>query len=231
MSRPGWRFFPCAGEGPLTDLLRSRYDAYVGAVRGQLFSPAFGWLGGLVVLVDLLSALHRGAAAFADAAAALAEVAEALRWGGPAVLPDWLSALLGLGITRVAFAASKSDHVAERQRGNLAALAAALTHLPIGRFVHTASFAIAAVRCTEDLVWTLEGHPVSAVRGRVVGAERAGRSYPGEVPDKPPGPDFWAHPFLAPPDFEPLRLPLEGRGGVANVALDALLGFLLEDVL
>jgi hypothetical protein len=229
---PPWlEFFPHSGEGPLAGLLRSRYEAYVAAVRAQLFSPAFGGLAGLVVLADLLSALHGGAAAFADATAALAEVAEALRWRGPALLPDWLSALLGLGISRVAFVASKSDHVAERQRSNLAALAAAVTRLPVGRFMRTASFAVAAVRCTEDVVWTLDGHPVSAVRGRVAGAERAGRSYPGEVPDKPPGPEFWAHPFLALPNFEPMRLPLDGRGGVPHVNLDALLGFLLEDVL
>jgi predicted YcjX-like family ATPase len=229
---PPWlEFFPWPGEGPLAGLLRARYEAYVAAVRAQLYSPAFGGLGGLVVLADLLSALHGGAAAFADATAALAEVAEALRWRGPALLPDWMSALLGLGISRVAFVASKSDHVADRQRGNLAALAAALAGPPLGRFMRTASFAVAAVRCTEDVVWTLDGHPVSAVRGRVAGAERAGRSYPGEVPDKPPGPEFWAHPFLALPDFEPMRLPLDGRGGVPNVNLDALLGFLLEDVL
>jgi predicted YcjX-like family ATPase len=229
---PPWlEFFPHSGEGPLAGLLRSRYEAYVAAVRAQLFSPAFGGLAGLVVLADLLSALHGGAAAFADATAALAEVAEALRWRGPALLPDWLSALLGLGISRVAFVASKSDHVAERQRSNLAALAAAVTRLAVGRFMRTASFAVAAVRCTEDVVWTLDGHPVSAVRGRVAGAERAGRSYPGEVPDKPPGPEFWAHPFLALPNFEPMRLPLDGRGGVPHVNLDALLGFLLEDVL
>jgi len=229
---PPWlEFFPYPGDGPLAALLRSRYEAYVEAVRTQLFSPAFGQVNALVVLADLLSALHDGPAAFADTTAALAEVAEALRWRGPALLPNWLAAVLGFGISRVAFVASKSDHVAERQRGNLAALAAALTRLPIGRFVRTASFAVAAVRCTEDVVWTLEGHPVSAVRGRLLGAERAGRSYPGEVPDKPPGPEFWAHPFLALPDFEPMRLPLGGRGGVPNVNLDALLAFLLEDVL
>ena len=87
------------------------------------------------------------------------------------------------------------------------------------------------MRCTEDVVWTLDGHPVSAVRGRVAGAERAGRSYPGEVPDRPPGPEFWAHPFLALPDFEPMRLKQGGKGGVPHVNLDALLAFLLEDVL
>ncbi len=229
---PPWmEFFPAAGEGPLTELLRERYDAYVLAVRDQLMAPAFSRVDRLVVLADLLSALHAGPAAFADATAALAEVAEALRWGGPALLPDWLAAVLGLGISRVAFAATKSDHVAERQRGNLAALAAAVTALPLRGGLRSAAFAVSSVRCTEDVVWTLDGHPVSAVRGRVVGAERAGRSYPGEVPDKPPGPGFWTHPFLALPDFEPIRLPLGGKAGVPHVNLDALLAFLLEDVL
>jgi predicted YcjX-like family ATPase len=57
------------------------------------------------------------------------------------------------------------------------------------------------------------------------------RSYPGEVPDRPPAPDFWAHPFLALPAFEPMRLQDGGRLGVPNIGLDALLGFLLGDVL
>ena len=229
---PPWlEFFPLGAESPLAGLLRARYDAYVGAVRQQLVDPSFGRVDRLVVLVDLLSALHGGPAAFADAVAALAEVAEALRWSGSSLLPDWLTALLGYGISRVAFAATKSDHVADRQRGNLAALAAAVTRLPPRSGLQTEAFAVSSVRCTEDVVWTLDGHPVSAVRGRVAGAERAGRSYPGEVPDKPPGPEFWTHPFLALPDFEPLRLPQGGRGGVPHVNLDALLAFLLEDVL
>ena len=57
------------------------------------------------------------------------------------------------------------------------------------------------------------------------------RSYPGEVPDAPPDDAFWAHPFLALPQFEPIRPPEDGRGGVPQLGLDALLAFLLEDVL
>ena len=130
----------------------------------------------------------------------------------------------------MAFAATKADHVADRQRGNLAALMRSLTEVP-GSSVKTGHFAIASVRCTEDFVWTLEGRPVSAVRGRVLGQQVMTRSYPGEVPDRPPEGDFWAHPFLALPHFEPMRLPDGGRFGVPNIGLDALLTFLLEDVL
>ncbi|MEF8763302.1 YcjX family protein, partial [Stenotrophomonas sp. A3_2] len=105
-----------------------------------------------------------------------------------------------------------------------------LTPVP-GGGVATAHFALASVRCTEDFVLRLEGRPVSAVRGRVLGQERAAVSYPGEVPDRPPDAEFWAHPFLALPQFEPVRLPDGGHYGVPNIGLDAVLGFLLEDVL
>lgn len=230
---PPWiGFFPLPGNGRLAGLLRGRYDRYRQQVREDLVAPSFGRIDRLIVLADLLTALHAGADAFADAAAALGAVAEALQFRRSLpLLPSWLAALapalLG-GIGRVAFAASKADHVADRQRGNLAALVASLTPASA---VTARGFAAASVRCTEDVVWTLEGRPVSAVRGRVAGEAKAGRSYPGEVPDRPPDASFWAHPFLALPDFEPLRLALGGRGGVPHIGLDTLLAFLLEDLL
>lgn len=231
---PPWlQFFPLPGGGPLAGLLGRRYDAYRQAVRAEMLAPGLGQLDRLVVLADVLSALHAGAEAFAEAAEALGAVASVLRrraWW------DVLSPLLALifpalgGIQRVAYCASKADHVASRQRGNLAALVRAMTHTA-GAGGTEASLAIAAVRCTEDVVWTLDGRPVSAVRGRVEREGKAGRSYPGEVPDGLPDAAFWNHPFLSLPDFEPIRVPAGGLGGVANVALDQLLLFLLEDLL
>jgi predicted YcjX-like family ATPase len=229
---PPWMaFFPMQDASPLAMLMHDRYQAYAASIREDLVAPSFGRVDRLVVLADLLTALHAGPSAFADTAEALESVAAALRWEGPMLLPGWLSDMLGWGISRVAFAATKSDHVAERQRGNLASLAGRLTRMRDRAGLRHEAFAIAAMRCTEDVVWTLDGHPVSAVRGRVSGAARAGRSYPGEVPDRPPGPEFWQHPFLALPDFEPMRLPQGGRGGVPHVNLDTLLVFLLDDLL
>lgn len=237
---PPWMaFFPAIGTGGLVRLLRQRYDAYLQAVRREMVAPLFGRVDRLVVLADLLSALHAGPAAYADVAAALTAVAGALRWqrgwldGLPLLrdlpLPRWL---MPGGIRRVAFAASKSDHVAARQRGNLAALVRRLTSLPReAASAATGAFAVASIRCTEDFVWTLDGRPVSAVRGRVVGESQMTRSYPGEVPSEPPDPAFWAHPFLALPDFEPMRLGEAGRTGVPHIGLDELLLFLLRDVL
>ena len=78
---PGWMpFFPHVGSGGLQGLLGQRYGMYVEAVQRDLSDPLFGNLDRLVVLVDLLSALHRGAGPFGDAQAALAEAAGALRW-------------------------------------------------------------------------------------------------------------------------------------------------------
>jgi predicted YcjX-like family ATPase len=230
---PYMHFFPLLGHGPLASLLRTRFDAYVEAVRRDLISPLFGDLDRLVVLADILSALHQGPAAFADAQAALAAASGALRWNLSWI--DWLAALAQLklpprAIRRVAFAATKADHVAARQRGNLTALMRRLTLTPTEEAA-TAAFAVASVRCTEDVVETLEGRPVSAVRGRIIGESRPARFYPGEVPDAPPDESFWQHRFLSLPIFEPLRPPDAGRGGVPQIGLDALLAFLLADIL
>jgi predicted YcjX-like family ATPase len=229
--QPPWiAFFPMTGAGPLADLLAARFDAYRQAVTRDLDRPLFGRLDRLVVLADVLAGLHAGKPAFDDMAASLAAVAAALRWR-----PAWMQALpipwwlLPGGISRVAFAASKADHVADRQRGNLAALVRALTELPPAATATADAFAIAAIRCTEDFVWTLDGRNVSAVRGRVLGDAAMTRSYPGEVPDRPPDDAFWAHPFLALPNFEPMHLP--PGGGVSHINLDTLLTFLLDDVL
>ncbi len=236
---PPWSvFFPLASSSSLARLMERRYEQYVEATRDSLLSPAFGRIDRLVVMADILGALHAGPDAFADAQAALAAASGALRWQG-----SWLHAVAALArlqlpprvISRVCYAASKADHVSERQRGNLAALMGALTDTPQRRGLRTengaSSLAIASLRCTEDFVWTLEGHPVSAVRGRRLGEDRMTRSYPGEVPDRAPGPDFWQHPFLALPVFEPPVLADGGRNGVPNIGIDALLETLLGDLL
>jgi predicted YcjX-like family ATPase len=231
---PPWtQFFPLPGRGPLANLMQARFKAYVEAVRRDLISPMFGNLDGLVVLADLLSALHQGQTAFADAQLALAAAAEALRWDRGWL--DWLAAFARMQlpprhIGRVAFVATKADHIAARQRGNLAALMRRVTSVPDAGAA-SAAFAVASVRCTVDVVETLAGRPVSAVRGRIIGEARPARSYPGEVPDGVPDDTFWQHRFLALPDFEPMRLPDAGRGGIAQLGLDALLAFLLMDIL
>jgi uncharacterized protein len=231
---PPWtEFFPLPGRSSLANLMQTRFNAYVDAVRRDLMSPMFGDLDGLVVLTDVLSALNQGPSAFNDAQLALAAAADALRWDRS--WTDWLAAFARFElpprfIGRVAFVATKADHIAARQRANLAALMRRVTRIPDAGST-SAVFAIASVRCTEDVVETLAGRPVSAVRGRMIGQPRPARFYPGEVPDGLPDDTFWQHRFLALPDFEPMRLPEAGRGGIPQLGLDGLIAFLLTDLL
>lgn len=230
---PAWMaFFPHRGQGGLLDLLQHRYAAYCDAVMRDLSDPLFGSVDRLVVLVDLLTALASGPAAFADVQAALAEAAGGLRWER-----NWLEAAAALGrlrwpppvLAHVVFAATKADHVGARQRDNLRALLR--TVVAPARPVRASYFAMAAVQCTEDVTVMLGDTPVSGVVGRKLGDERMVRSYPGEVPAGAPDAEFWSHRFLRIPDFEPRRPTDGGRGGMPNIGLDHVLTSLLEDVL
>ncbi|MFC7538350.1 YcjX family protein [Siccirubricoccus deserti] len=194
-------FFPLPHpvRGDLAALMARRHAAYVEAQRVEFFEPFFRRFDRQAVLVDVLGALHAGPAAFADTAEAIAAIAGALRYGG-----GWLDRLTGAGVARVAFVATKADHVPARQRDALAALLGHLVAAPQERVgtagVATSVHTLASIRCTEDAVATLEGRPVAAVRGVLPGG-RVAKVYPGEIPLRPPEPGFWEHGFFEMPEF------------------------------
>ena len=223
---PFLRFFPLpdAGQGGLAALMARRHAAYVADQRDGFFTPFFRRFERQAILVDVLGALHAGEAAFRDTAAALAAIAAALRDG-----QGWLDRLTGAGPARIAFVATKADHVPERQRDALAALLGHLVAPPGAGFPPASTHAIAAIRCTEDAVATLDGRPVAAVRGILLGSGRSARIYPGEVPLRPPGPEFWADGFFRMPEFQPPRI--APGAGVPHLGLDGLAAALLGDLL
>ncbi|MBL6455074.1 YcjX family protein [Belnapia sp. T6] len=225
-------FFPLPhprGRG-LGGLMAERHAAYIAAQRAEFFEPFFRRFDRQVVLVDVLGALHAGRAAFEDTAEALAAIAGALRHGG-----GWLDWLTGAGIARIAFAATKADHVPARQRDALTALLGHLVAGPQGRAgeagVPTSVHALSSLRCTEDDVAVLDGRPVAAVRGLLLADGRSAKVYPGEIPLRPPEPAFWDHGFFEMPEFQPPRLDPAGGSGVPHLGLDALLAALIGDVL
>src|SRR5690242_12866109 len=64
-AQPPWmQFFPLRGRSLLARAMQARFNAYLAAVQRELMSPMFGELDSLVVLADLLSALHQGQLAF-----------------------------------------------------------------------------------------------------------------------------------------------------------------------
>ncbi|RAI60211.1 YcjX family protein [Roseicella frigidaeris] len=226
-----WFFpLPQPARGGLATLLAERHRAYVEAQRRDFFEPYFRRFERQAVLVDVLGALHAGRDAFEDTAEALAAIAAALRYGG-----GWLDWLTGTGVDRVAFVATKADHVPERQRDALAALLGHLVAAPQGRAtsagVTTSVHALASIRCTQDDVATLDGRPVAAVRGLLLGSGRVAKVYPGEIPLRPPDPAFWEHGFFEMPEFQPPKLDPAGGSGVPHLGLDTLLAALIGDVL
>lgn len=225
-----WFFpLPHGTGGGLAGLLARRHAAYIDDQRTNFFEPHFRRFQRQAVLVDVLGTLHAGQAAFEDTAEALAAIAAALRYGG-----GWLDWLTGTGVERAAFVATKADHVPARQRDALTALLGHLTAVPLGRATGagaaTSVHALAAIRCTEDDVATLEGRPVAAVRGLLADG-RSAKVYPGEVPLRPPEPGYWAHGFFEMPEFQPPRLGPDGVSGVPHMELDTLLAWLIGDLL
>jgi predicted YcjX-like family ATPase len=224
-------FFPLpeSRRGGLAALCARRYAAYLDDQRTAFLDPFFTRFHRQVVLVDVLGALHAGQEAFADTAEALGAVASVVSGG------NWLERLLGAAPTRVAFAATKADHVPTRARDALAAL---LEHLALGARgraeasgAATSFHALAAIRCTEDAVAMLEGQAFAAVRGILLHEGRGATIYPGEVPMKPPEPAFWQTGFFRMPEFRPPRLDPAGSAGMPHLGMDVLLAGLIGDAL
>jgi predicted YcjX-like family ATPase len=224
-----WFFpLPHPEASGLAAQMARRHEAYLADQRAAFFDPFFRRFHRQAVLVDALGALHAGEEAFDDTAEALAAIAGSLRGAGG--LFDFLT---GQGVRRVAFAATKSDHVPGRAREALTGLLRDLVGRdnggPLG--AETSVHAVAAIRCTEDDVATLEGRPVAAVRGLLLQGGKVAKVYPGEVPLRRPEGSFWDHAFFEMPVFQPPRLAGDGRSGVPHLGLDELLASLIGDLL
>jgi len=225
-----WFFpLPHPATGELAALCARRYDAYLADQRDNFIDPVFRRFHRQVVLVDVLGALHAGQEAFDDTSETLAAIAGALDG------PSWIDWATGQGLRRVAFAATKADHVHSRARDALASLMRDLVAAPRQRATAlgaaTEVHAIAAIRCTEDAIATLDNRPVAAVRGVLLENGRGAAIYPGEVPVKRPSPDFWQAGFFEMPAFRPPRLDPAGTSGLPHLGLDALLAWLIGDLL
>jgi predicted YcjX-like family ATPase len=226
-------FFPLpagARGSALGALLARRHEAYLRDQRDRFLDPVFRRFDRQVVLVDVLGALHAGREAFDDTAEALAAISATLRYGR-----GWLDLLTGAGIARVAFAATKADHVPEVSRDSLASLLSDLVDTPrrraeiagAGVSVHT----VAAIRCTQEAIARHEGRPSPAVRGILLENGRWATVDPGFVPARRPPESFWNAHYFQMPVFRPPGLDRHGMGGVPHLGLDTLLSALIGDAL
>lgn len=250
---PALTFAPLALDGPpirasLAALMERRYDAYRTHVVRPFFREHFSRLDRQIVLVDALASLDRGPAATAELERTLGEVMAAFRPGRL----NWLTSLVDRRIDRILFAATKADHVHQRDHDRLEAILRRL----VGRAVERAEFAgatvdvlaVAAVRATREATVKRDGDRLPAIIGAPMPGERVnGTTYdgaaeialfPGDLPDDPDAVfrrsvrDDASHGDLRFVRFRPPRLE-RGADGVSltlpHIRLDRALQFLVGD--
>ena len=241
-------------RGTTAALLDERFEAYKADMRARFFEASFAHFDRQVLLVDVLGSLQTGRDAFLDTENALTLIAAGLSYGrnglsrsmhaiGSALRltaasrsggKDAAPRLMGRSIERVAFVATKADHVPALRRANLRHLLQDIvghTREQVGTgpvSFHTA----AAVLSTVDASILRDGLVREMVRGTLLGDGAAKLFDPGDVPSSRPPDTFWEDHRFTLPVFEPPAIkPPDGSNGIPHLGLDDVLASVLEGAL
>ncbi|WP_112321192.1 YcjX family protein [Oceanibium sediminis] len=226
-----------AGGGSLHAAFARRFEAYKRIVVKPFYRDHFARLDRQIVLVDALGAINAGPRAVEDLRVALSDILLSFRHGSN----SWLSRLMGRKIDKIAFAATKADHLHHSQHDNLTALMAELVQDAKARAdyrgARTESFAIAALRATVEQRITHDGQTLDAVRGTLADTGREAAMFAGALPDDPgvlmaparAGAAEWLDADFAVMKFRPPRLSLRPGDGPPHIRLDRVAEFLLGD--
>ncbi|WP_420394685.1 YcjX family protein [Acuticoccus sp.] len=185
-----------APAGSLWAMMERRYEAYKTHLVRPFFHDHFARLDRQIVLVDVLSALNGGPRALGELRRALSSVLACFRTGRL----SFLGSLVDRRIERILFAATKADHVHQRDHDRLEAILGQLVaEARAGAMVSGAQVdvaAMAAVRATREATVTrggetwhaIAGTPLAGERidGRVFDGEAEVGLFPGDLPDELP---------------------------------------------
>lgn len=219
-----------ADTGSFWAELERRFEAYKTHVVQGFYERHFARFDRQVVLVDLLSVLNSGDAAYHDTRIALESVLDNFRYGREA----WWSRLFRSRIDRLLFAVTKADRVSRAQspllRELLTRMLAESENDIAFNGVTVKTLALSALCCTEDVPCRVEGRPVTCIRGIPVdeGPDAAPRvRFPGQVPHEPPLPGDWdGYEFI---DFAPPRLRDVRSAALPQLKMLEVVHFLLGD--
>ncbi|MDQ2093736.1 YcjX family protein [Rhodalgimonas zhirmunskyi] len=215
-----------------------RFEAYKSRVVQPFFRDHFSRIDRQIVLVDALTAIHRGPRAVDDMRGAMADILGAFRPGRNAFLTRLL---LGKRVERILFAATKADHLHHSQHPRLAAIMQALVREASDRAdfagAKTQSIALAALRATTEETIQHEGQPLDCVRGTLLETGKQAAFYPGDLPQDPQsllsharnGADKWLDADYRVMNFAPARLTLKPGEGPPHIRLDRAAEFLIGD--
>jgi predicted YcjX-like family ATPase len=214
-------------QNSIADLLNARFDAYKTEVRASFFDTNFRAFDRQIVLVDTLGALHAGRTAFEDTEHAIADIAASLA-EGDSMLPRFLG---GTAIERIAFVATKADHVPELHRDNLRALMRDMVRLARAHGPDEVSYhaAAAVVSTTDGWADQPDGHREPVVWGRKLGEAQARPYRVGNVPIAHPPDSFWSGRYFELPSFTPPPIDPNAANGIPHLGLDKILVDLIGD--
>ena len=137
-------------------------------------------------------------------------------------------------VDRVAFVATKADHVPDLSQANLKNLLAALARRAGETWAEdgaTVSYhAAASVRSTEDGKARIGDRIVDVVEGVVLGENKVRPFYVGEVPSDIQEDGYWTSPFFEMPVFRPPLIKPNGLTGIPHLDLDEVLDAVIGDL-
>ncbi|HVZ06273.1 YcjX family protein [Hyphomicrobium sp.] len=182
-------------RGSLAAMMMRRFESYKTTVVKPFFNEHFARLDRQIVLVDVLTALNRGADAVADLERAMTAILKAFRPGAN----SWLSALLGRKIDRVLFAATKADHLPASSHDRLEAILKVIVDEAISRAetegAGVGTLAVAALRATRETTAKHGNEVLPCLRGTPIKGETIGgvtfdgateaAIFPGDLPIDP----------------------------------------------
>lgn len=230
-----------APSGSLWSMMARRYESYKTHVVKPFFRDHFSRLDRQIVLVDALSAINGGGDAVRDLERALTDILECFRPGAN----NWLSSVLYRRVDRIAFAATKADHLHHSAHDRLEAILARITASAIERASFAGAevevMALAAVRATREGTARQGGESLPCIIGTPVEGERIGDKvfdgkeefaiFPGDLPDDPEEAMRQEETAGDAPHFVRFRPPLIDPAAQAlpHIRLDRAMNFLIGD--
>ena len=232
---PGGKWKP----GSIGAAMNARYVAYCNETVGGFLRETFGRFGRQLVLVDVLGALNGGEEVFDDTCRALTEVCHYLRTNSEGLWRRIRHFSGSRKIDKIAFAATKADHVPRQQQKNLAdLLEQMLRHeASASRWKGTALLTtyLSSVRSTEEEKVTVDGQVYDAVVGRRIDTGKRAKVIVNQIPVKLPDRAYWRRseendvtafdfPAFSPPPIDP-----SSHAGIPHIGMERLLNFLIGD--
>ena len=239
---PVLTFAPLAGRGPharksLAAEMARRFDAYKSKVVRPFFRDHFSRIDRQIILVDALSALHRGPRAVEDLRTSMTGVLEAFRVGKNSLLSQFF---VGRRVEKLLFAATKADHLHHSQHDKLAAIMQTLLADAKNRAAFTgaevSALSLASLRATVEENRMHNGRKLNLVRGTLSDGRQAAL-YAGALPDDPaailsPAAERatqWLDQDFQMMNFAPPKLTLRPGEGPPHIRLDRAMEFLIGD--